>query len=142
MNGRRRPVLANKSILAKGIEEWPIPFLLLNQIGSVTETLETIERPIRIRLALFRTAAEAVGSFIADLAVAVNAGHIKTGADAAGNGLKIQQLMRIEYELGKVSHFAGKAFKRLNPFSEPITTGILCLNTKRIPVGCNNDPFR
>ena len=56
---------------------------------------------------------ETVDSFIADLTVAVNAGHLKTGSGCRGERVeKFNQLMRIEHELGKSSKFAGiKAFK-------------------------------
>ena len=107
----------NKSILAKGIEKGVANSILikLNQIGSVTETLETIELANKNSYNCFvsHRSGETVDSFIADLAVAVNAGHIKTGSGCRGERIeKFNQLMRIEYELGKVSHFAGlKAFK-------------------------------
>ncbi|HPV88079.1 MAG TPA: phosphopyruvate hydratase [Bacteroidales bacterium] len=107
----------NKKILAQGIEKGLANAILikLNQIGSVSETLETIELANKNSYNCFvsHRSGETVDSFIADLAVAVNAGHIKTGSGCRGERVeKFNQLMRIEYELGKVSHFAGiKAFK-------------------------------
>ncbi len=103
----------NKAILAEGIEKGVANAILikLNQIGSVTETLETIELAYRNRYKCFisHRSGETVDSFIADLAVAVNAGQIKTGSGCRGERIeKFNQLMRIEQELGKASSFAGK----------------------------------
>ena len=87
----------------------------LNQIGTVTETLETIELAYRNNYNTFvsHRSGETPDSFIADLTVAVNAGHLKTGSGCRGERIeKFNQLMRIEHELGKYSKFAGKkAFK-------------------------------
>jgi len=107
----------NKKILAEGIEKGVANSILikLNQIGSVTETLETIELAYRNKYNCFvsHRSGETVDSFIADLTVAVNAGHLKTGSGCRGERIeKFNQLMRIENELGKNSTFAGiKAFK-------------------------------
>ena len=87
----------------------------LNQIVTVTETLETIELAYKNKYNAFvsHRSGETVDSFIADLTVAVNAGHLKTGSGCRGERVeKFNQLMRIEHELGKYSTFAGKkAFK-------------------------------
>jgi enolase len=87
----------------------------LNQIGTVSETLETIEMAYRNGYNCFvsHRSGETVDSFIADLTVAVNAGHLKTGSGCRGERIeKFNQLMRIEQELGKMAHFAGvKTFK-------------------------------
>jgi enolase len=107
----------NKKILTEGIEKGVANSILikLNQIGTVTETLETIELAYRNSYNCFvsHRSGETVDSFIADLTVAVNAGHLKTGSGCRGERVeKFNQLMRIEYELGSASHFAGKqAFK-------------------------------
>jgi enolase len=107
----------NKTILAEGIEKGVANSILikLNQIGTVTETLETIELAYRNGYNCFvsHRSGETVDSFIADLTVAVNAGHLKTGSGCRGERIeKFNQLMRIEHELGKISRFAGKkAFK-------------------------------
>jgi enolase len=107
----------NKTILAKGIQKNVANSILikLNQIGTVTETLETIELAYRNNYNCFvsHRSGETVDSFIADLTVAVNAGHLKTGSGCRGERIeKFNQLMRIEYGLGKESQFAGKkAFK-------------------------------
>ncbi len=107
----------NKKILAKGIEKGVGNAILikLNQIGTVTETLETIELAYRNNYNCFvsHRSGETVDTFIADLTVGVNAGHLKTGSCSRGERIeKFNQLMRIENELGKSSSFAGlKAFK-------------------------------
>ncbi|MGQ9620951.1 MAG: phosphopyruvate hydratase [Bacteroidales bacterium] len=107
----------NKAILAEGIQKGVANSVLikLNQIGTVTETLETIELAYRNNYNIFvsHRSGETPDSFIADLTVAVNAGHIKTGSGCRSERIeKFNQLMRIESELGKSAKFAGKkAFK-------------------------------
>lgn len=107
----------NKAILAEGIQKKAANSILikLNQIGTVTETLETIELAYRNNYNAFvsHRSGETPDSFIADLTVAVNAGHLKTGSGCRGERIeKFNQLMRIERELGKSAKFAGKkAFK-------------------------------
>jgi len=107
----------NKAILAKGIEKGVANSILikLNQIGTVTETLETIELAFKngYRAFVSHRSGETVDSIISDLTVAVNAGHLKTGSASRGERVeKFNQLMRIEKQIGKASHFAGKkAFK-------------------------------
>ena len=107
----------NKKILAEGIEKGVANSILikLNQIGTVTETLETIELAYRNKYNAFvsHRSGETIDSFISDLTVAVNAGHLKTGSGCRGERIeKFNQLMRIENQLGKSSKFAGiRAFK-------------------------------
>jgi enolase len=107
----------NKAILAEGIEKGVANSILikLNQIGTVTETLETIELAYKNSYNCFvsHRSGETPDTFIADLTVAVNAGHLKTGSGCRGERVeKFNQLMRIEHELNKASRFAGKkAFK-------------------------------
>jgi len=107
----------NKAILAEGIEKGVANAVLikLNQIGTVTETLETIELAYKNSYNCFvsHRSGETVDSFISDLTVAVNAGHLKTGSGCRGERVeKFNQLMRIEHSLGSASKFAGKkAFK-------------------------------
>ncbi|MCX6252376.1 MAG: phosphopyruvate hydratase [Bacteroidetes bacterium] len=107
----------NKKILAEGISKGVANSVLikLNQIGTVTETLETIELAYKNGYNAFvsHRSGETPDSFIADLTVAVNAGHLKTGSGCRGERIeKFNQLMRIERELGAKSKFAGiKAFK-------------------------------
>ncbi|SHE82923.1 enolase [Mariniphaga anaerophila] len=107
----------NKAILAKGIEKQVANSILikLNQIGTVTETLETIELAYKNSYNCFvsHRSGETIDSFIADLTVGINAGHLKTGSGCRGERIeKFNQLMRIENELGSAAKFAGKkAFK-------------------------------
>lgn len=107
----------NKSILSEGINKGVANSILikLNQIGTVTETLETIELAYKNSYNCFvsHRSGETVDSFIADLTVAINSGHLKTGSGCRGERIeKFNQLMRIENELGKASKFAGiNAFK-------------------------------
>ena len=107
----------NKKILAEGIAKGVANSVLikLNQIGTVTETLETIDLAYKNNYNVFvsHRSGETTDSFIADLTVAVNAGHLKTGSGCRGERIeKFNQLMRIERELGTKGKFAGiKAFK-------------------------------
>ena len=107
----------NKEIVAKGIEQKVANSVLikLNQIGTVSETLETIELAYRNHYNCFvsHRSGETADSFIADLTVAVNAGHLKTGSGCRSERIeKFNQLMRIERQLGTAASFAGiKAFK-------------------------------
>ena len=81
-----------------------------NQIGTVTETLEAIELTKRsgYNIVISHRSGETEDSFIADLAVAVNADFIKTGAPCRMDRLaKYNQLLRIEEELGEAARFAG-----------------------------------
>jgi enolase len=84
-------------------------------IGTVTETLETIELAYKNSYNCFvsHRRSETVDSFISDLTVAVNAGHLKTDSGCSGERIeKFNQLIRIEHSLGSASKFAGKkAFK-------------------------------
>jgi len=104
----------NKAILAEGISKGVANSILikLNQIGTVTETLETIELAYKNKYNAFvsHRSGETIDSFISDLTVAVNAGHLKTGSGCRGERIeKFNQLMRIENELGTSSRFAGKS---------------------------------
>ena len=107
----------NKSILAEGINKGVANSILikLNQIGTVTETLETIELAYKNSYNCFvsHRSGETVDSFIADLTVGINAGHLKTGSGCRSERIeKFNQLMRIEKQLGGAAKFAGiKAFK-------------------------------
>ncbi|MDD3627743.1 MAG: phosphopyruvate hydratase [bacterium] len=109
----------NKAILTEGIKKGVANSILikLNQIGTVTETLETIELAYKNSYNCFvsHRSGETIDSFISDLTVAVNAGHLKTGSGCRGERIeKFNQLMRIEHQLGKASRFAGiNAFKNV-----------------------------
>jgi len=103
----------NKAILAEGIKKNVANSVLikLNQIGTVSETLETIELAYRNSYNCFvsHRSGETIDSFIADLTVATNAGHLKTGSGCRGERIeKFNQLMRIEHQLGNSAVFAGK----------------------------------
>jgi enolase len=110
--------VTNKERLARGIEKKIANSILikLNQIGSLTETLDTI------RLAgsagytsiISHRSGETEDAFIADLAVATNAGQIKTGSLSRSDRIaKYNQLLRISEELGDEQVYSGKA-----PFSK------------------------
>lgn len=103
----------NKAILQEGIDKGVANSILikLNQIGTVTETLETMELANKNGYNTFisHRSGETADTFIADLTVGLNAGHIKTGSGCRGERVeKFNQFMRIEHELGKNSLFAGK----------------------------------
>lgn len=107
----------NPSILQKGIDEKIANSILikLNQIGTVTETLQTIELAYKNNYGCFvsHRSGETEDTFIADLTVATSAGHLKTGSGCRSERIaKFNQLLRIEEELGSHAKFAGiKAFK-------------------------------
>ena len=88
----------------------------LNQIGTLSETLETIEmaHDARYRAVISHRSGETEDTTIADLAVATGAGQIKTGAPARSERVaKYNRLLRIEEELGERARFAGRgAFGR------------------------------
>ena len=82
----------------------------LNQIGTLTETIEAVETCHRAgwRAVTSHRSGETEDATIADLAVALNMGQIKTGAPARSDRVaKYNQLIRIEGELGKSSQYAG-----------------------------------
>lgn len=109
----------NKKILQEGIDKGIANSILikLNQIGTVTETLDTIElaKENHYNCFISHRSGETVDTFIADLTVGINAGHLKTGSGCRGERIeKFNQLLRIENELGSASRFAGKkAFKTM-----------------------------
>ncbi len=84
----------------------------VNQIGSLTETLDTVELATRhgYTAVMSHRSGETEDSTIADLAVATNCGQIKTGAPARSDRVaKYNQLLRIEAELGETAAFRGRA---------------------------------
>jgi enolase len=104
--------VTNPEFLARGIDEDVANAILikLNQIGTVTETLETIEMARRngYQNIISHRSGETEDTFIADLAVATNAGQIKTGsASRTDRVAKYNQLLRIEGELGSSADFPG-----------------------------------
>ncbi len=106
--------VTNTEFLARGIEEDVANAILIkvNQIGTLTETLETIEMAGRngYRSIISHRSGETEDTFIADLAVATNAGQIKTGsASRTDRVAKYNQLLRIEEELGDTAAYRGRA---------------------------------
>lgn len=104
--------VTNIKRLTRGIEERVANSILikLNQIGTLTETLECIEiaRKAGYTTVISHRSGETEDTTIADLAVAVNAGQIKTGAPARTERVaKYNQLLRIEEELGRAAIFPG-----------------------------------
>ncbi|MFI3242735.1 MAG: phosphopyruvate hydratase [Akkermansia sp.] len=104
--------VTNKAILAEGIEKDIANSVLIkfNQIGTLTETLDTIEmaKTASYTNVISHRSGETEDSFIADLAVAVNAGQIKTGSLCRSERIaKYNQLLRIEQELGAQAIYNG-----------------------------------
>lgn len=109
--------VTNTDRLARGIKEGIANAILikLNQIGSVTETIDAIEmaRKAGYNSIISHRSGETEDTFIADLAVATGAGQIKTGsASRTDRVAKYNQLLRIEEELGATARFNGKAALR------------------------------
>ena len=104
--------VTNPSILAQGIQEGIANSILikLNQIGTVTETLDTVEmaKEAGYTTVISHRSGETEDAFIADLAVGVNAGQIKTGSLCRSERMaKYNQLLRIEEELEDDAEFFG-----------------------------------
>ncbi len=104
--------VTNEEILQKGIQRGVANSILIkvNQIGSLSETLRTMELARRNRYTqmVSHRSGETEDSFIAHLVVATNAGQIKTGAPARGERTaKYNQLLRIEEALGNEARYAG-----------------------------------
>jgi enolase len=110
--------VTNPARLARGISEGAANALLVkvNQIGSLTETLDAVSMATRNGYSsmMSHRSGETEDTTIADLAVAVNCGQIKTGAPARSERVaKYNQLLRIEEELDDSASYAGKgAFPR------------------------------
>lgn len=105
--------VTNPEILKKGIQDKVANAILikLNQIGTLTETLLTIHaaKAAGYGTVISHRSGETESTFIADLAVATNAGQIKTGSVSRTDRVaKYNQLIRIEEALGKNAQFAGK----------------------------------
>ena len=112
--------VTNPQRLAEGIEKGLANALLVkvNQIGTLTETLDAVELAHRNRYAsmMSHRSGETEDTTIADLAVACNCGQIKTGAPARSERVaKYNQLLRIEEMLGDAARYAGaSAFPRFS----------------------------
>jgi enolase len=106
--------VTNTERLSRGINEGIANAILikLNQIGTVTETIDAIElaRKAGYNSIISHRSGETEDTFIADLAVATAAGQIKTGSASRTDRIaKYNQLLRIEEELGPAARFHGKA---------------------------------
>ncbi len=104
--------VTNPNIFREGLKQGIANSILikLNQIGTVTETLTTIEIAKRAgyTCVISHRSGETEDTFIADLAVATNVGQIKTGSASRSERIaKYNQLMRIEEELGDLAIFGG-----------------------------------
>lgn len=105
--------VTNTRDLRRGIEQGAANAILIkvNQIGTLTETLEAIELARRngYRYIISHRSGETEDAFIADLAVATRAGQIKTGsASRSDRTAKYNQLLRIAEELGSVAEYPGR----------------------------------
>ncbi|HXF43358.1 MAG TPA: phosphopyruvate hydratase [Pyrinomonadaceae bacterium] len=111
--------VTNVKFLERGIKEKAANSILIkvNQIGSLTETLDAIElaKTHNMTAVISHRSGETEDHFIADLAVAVNAGQIKTGSLCRSDRIaKYNQLLRIEEDLGSQAKYAGRrAFYQL-----------------------------
>ena len=105
--------VTNTARVEKGLELGVANAVLIkvNQIGTLTETLDTIQKANRAgyTAVVSHRSGETEDTTIADLVVAVNAGQIKTGAPSRTDRVaKYNQLLRIEEELGEVAVYLGK----------------------------------
>jgi enolase 1/2/3 len=109
--------VTNTTRLARGISEGSANSILVkvNQIGTLTETLEAVEMAHRAGFTsvMSHRSGETEDATIADLAVATNCGQIKTGSLARSDRLaKYNQLIRIEEMLGATAQYAGRSVLR------------------------------
>jgi enolase len=109
--------VTNPERLRRGIESGTANAILVkvNQIGTLSETLETVELAHRagFRVVMSHRSGETEDATIADLAVATNCGQIKTGSLARSDRTaKYNQLMRIEQALGPAARYAGRTILR------------------------------
>ncbi|MDQ3636326.1 MAG: phosphopyruvate hydratase [Acidobacteriota bacterium] len=105
--------VTNTKFLQKGIDEGAANSILIkvNQIGTLTETLDAIElaKTNNMTAVISHRSGETEDSFIADLAVATNAGQIKTGSLSRSDRIaKYNQLLRIEEDLGESARYLGR----------------------------------
>ncbi|MBK7128458.1 MAG: phosphopyruvate hydratase [Crocinitomicaceae bacterium] len=108
--------VTNSQRLAQGISTQTANAILVkvNQIGSLTETIEAVNLATRnsYTSVMSHRSGETEDSTIADLAVALNTGQIKTGSASRSDRIaKYNQLLRIEEELGSMAYYPGKNFK-------------------------------
>ncbi len=110
--------VTNTKRLATGISEKSANSILIkvNQIGTLTETIEAVQMATRngFTSVMSHRSGETEDNTIADLAVALNCGQIKTGSASRSDRMaKYNQLLRIEEELGLTAVYPGKSFKFL-----------------------------
>jgi enolase len=110
--------VTNKKILARGIENKEANSILVkvNQIGSLTETIDAVKlaKENGYTAVMSHRSGETEDYTIADLAVALTTGQIKTGSASRSDRIaKYNQLLRIEEELGESAEFNGRNFKFL-----------------------------
>ena len=124
--------VTNARRLQQGIERRVANSVLVkvNQIGSLTETLDTVELATRngYSSVMSHRSGETEDTTIADLAVATNCGQIKTGAPARSDRVaKYNQLLRLEADLGEAAAFRGRARRS----SAPGVTAAACIDLDR-----------
>lgn len=110
--------VTNTERLSQGIEKGIANSILVkvNQIGTLTETIDAVNMATRnsYTSVMSHRSGETEDSTIADLAVALNTGQIKTGSASRSDRIaKYNQLLRIEEELGSIAYYPGKNFKFL-----------------------------
>jgi enolase len=107
--------VTNVNRLQKGIDQHIANSILIkvNQIGSISETLDAIQLATRNKYTnvMSHRSGETEDATIADLAVAMNSGQIKTGSASRSDRMaKYNQLLRIEEELGSAARYGGNIF--------------------------------
>jgi enolase len=112
--------VTNVEYIKRGIQEQSANAVLikLNQIGTLTETVKAVQmcREAGWGACVSHRSGETIDSFIADMTVALDTGHLKTGAPCRGERVeKYNQLLRIEESLGSAAMYAGK-----NAFVRPV----------------------
>ena len=112
--------VTNVEYIKRGIQEQSANAVLikLNQIGTLTETVKAVQmcREAGWGACVSHRSGETIDSFIADMTVALDTGHLKTGAPCRGERVeKYNQLLRIEESLGSAAIYAGK-----NAFVRPV----------------------
>lgn len=110
--------VTNTKRLSQGIEQGIANSILVkvNQIGSLSETIEAVQMATRnsYTSVMSHRSGETEDNTIADLAVALNCGQIKTGSASRSDRMaKYNQLIRIEEELGETAYYPGKSFRFL-----------------------------
>ena len=108
--------MTNVTRLAKGIENGIANSILVkvNQIGTLTETINAVSlaKNNGYSSVMSHRSGETEDTTIADLAVALNCGQIKTGSASRTDRIaKYNQLIRIEEELGAMAYYPGRSFK-------------------------------